>query len=122
MSPQTARLVKRWMWIGVGVWIIASVLGVEAQRTIHYYFQNSPPLSRAELMLPALIRGLLFAGAATGVGMLCHLAVRRLPGATRPAPPGHCESCLYDLKGSGSDVCPECGSPARRTSRPRAGR
>jgi hypothetical protein len=28
----------------------------------------------------------------------------------RPYPPGHCQSCRYDLRGSQSHRCPECGN------------
>ena len=30
----------------------------------------------------------------------------------RPFPPGHCESCGYDLTGNQSGRCPECGADA----------
>ncbi len=29
----------------------------------------------------------------------------------RRTPPGHCESCKYDLTGNTSGICPECGTP-----------
>ncbi len=34
------------------------------------------------------------------------LSTRRLP-----YPPGHCQTCGYNLTGNVSGVCPECGTP-----------
>jgi len=35
----------------------------------------------------------------------------------RPAPPGHCPQCRYDLTGNTSGVCPECGRRVLPTDR-----
>jgi hypothetical protein len=31
-------------------------------------------------------------------------------------PPGHCQTCGYNLTGNVSGVCPECGEPCKRQS------
>jgi hypothetical protein len=31
----------------------------------------------------------------------------------RRYPPGHCQTCVYNLTGNVSGVCPECGNPCR---------
>lgn len=33
----------------------------------------------------------------------------------RATPPGHCQSCGYDLTGNESGICPECGRPTPAT-------
>jgi hypothetical protein len=33
----------------------------------------------------------------------------------RRIPPGHCQSCGYNLRGNVSGVCPECGTPVNCT-------
>ena len=37
----------------------------------------------------------------------------------RRIPPGHCQTCGYNLTGNVSGVCPECGTPIRQLSKGR---
>lgn len=53
--------------------------------------------------------GILVSGVTMGLGAL--LARRRWP----LIPPGHCQSCAYDLTGASAPVCPECGAPVADT-------
>ena len=41
------------------------------------------------------------------IAWILYLIFRRM---TRPPPPGHCQSCGYNLNGAQSGRCPECNS------------
>jgi len=45
-------------------------------------------------------------------------AIMLLAIRTRGIPPGHCQSCGYDLEGNTSGKCPECGTPLETEARP----
>ena len=58
------------------------------------------PVARYRAVLPLWVPFVL------GASLLTWLIWR-----DRPAPPGHCRVCRYDLSGSCAHLCPECGTP-----------
>ena len=92
-------------FIGAGIWFLLSLPTLWNTRLSH-----SIPLVFIVTVLAAGISGPLgplspvsALAAAVGAMLICHWKMRV------PMKGGCCEACGYDLRGSRSDTCPECG-------------
>lgn len=116
------RHVRRTLYIGYGVRLIISIgfpvaflldlwPGMLSVAVAQAIVGNGNAEGFLGTLIATLVQGTLL-NCIVGIFMLivyglCHAFGKKLP------PGGACESCGYDLRGTTSGVCPECGAPVR---------
>ena len=87
-----------------GQWPAEGWLGIGRSRWPVIWRPEAPALL---LMMPLWMP---LSGAVIPTVFLCRRTLR--------SPPGHCQTCGYNLTGDVSGVCPECGTPIAASSVP----
>lgn len=97
----------------VVVWLLAPIVAIavtEVYETIHY---PTPTVDDFNLDVAFVLFGVwcvvMLFGSSSVVSLW--LSWMSLPREWTPSAGPHCNRCAYDLRGTTSDTCPECGNP-----------